>query len=255
MKINEIEPQHEKVKEAEARKTQKEIDKEVQDFNQWRKLKVMSEWLCLILLKTYWIMFEGILTWIGNQWKVDREKEINALQIFEVKRREADTQNSAQEVKSRNILKDQSIVIEERKTLLSYLDKLSYGENCVEQEGTLRTYDKFSKHSQEAAVQEVFFNEKEIKDLNYQNSSKKNKDMIFEASNEEPCILKTDVLCMFSGSTSNGQQFDNVLIHVDEEVRLLEEMAGIEKYFEHVFNNFDNNGIDGETIIKEAEDK
>ena len=92
--------------------------------------------------------------------------------------------------------------------------------------------------------------------MNYQNSSKKNKDLIIEASNEEPCILKTDVLCMFSGSTSNGQQFDNVLIHVDEEVRLLEEMAGIENNFEHVFSNFENNGIDREiVIIKEVEDK
>ena len=33
MKLNEIEPEHEKVKEEEARKTQKEIHKEVQDFN------------------------------------------------------------------------------------------------------------------------------------------------------------------------------------------------------------------------------
>ena len=28
-------------------------------------------------------------------------------------------------------------------------------------------------------------------------------------------------------------------MHVDEEVRLLEEMAETERYFEHVFNNFE----------------
>ena len=69
------------MKKAEEIKTQKENHKEVQGFNWWRKLKGMSEWLCILLLKTYYIMFVGILTWIGNQWKLDREKEINALQI------------------------------------------------------------------------------------------------------------------------------------------------------------------------------
>jgi len=45
-------------------------------------------------------------------------------------------------------------------------------------------------------------------------------------------------------------------MHVDEEVRLLEEMVGLEKYFEHVFNKFENNGIGREFfIIQEAEDK
>ena len=160
MKPNEFEHVHEKVKEAETRKTQKEIHKEFQDFNWWRKLKGMSEWLCILLLKTYWIRFKGILTWIENQWKMNREKEINALQICEVKGREADIENSAQKVKSRKNLKDRSLVIEERKTLLSYLDKLGDGENCVEHKGILQTYDEVAKHSQEAAVQEVFFDEK-----------------------------------------------------------------------------------------------
>ena len=68
---------------------------------------------------------------------MDREKEINALQIDEVNGREVDTENLAQKVKSREILKDQSLIIEERKTLLPYLDKLSDGENCVEQKGIL----------------------------------------------------------------------------------------------------------------------
>ena len=38
-------------------------------------------------------------------------------------------------------------------------------------------------------------------------------------------------------------------MHVDEEVRLLEEMAEVERYFEHVFNNFENDGIDMEIVI------
>jgi len=45
-------------------------------------------------------------------------------------------------------------------------------------------------------------------------------------------------------------------MHVDEEVRLMEEMVEIERYFEHVFNNFENDSIDREIVmIEEAEDK
>ena len=63
------------------------------------------------------------------------------------------------------------------------------------------------------------------------------------------------MLCVFSGLTGDEQQLDNVIMHVDEEVRLLEEMAETERYFEHVFNNFENDGIDREIVmIKEAED-
>ena len=49
--------------------------------------------------------------------------------------------------------------------------------------------------------------------------------MISEASNEEPCIFETNMLCMISGLIGNGQQADNVIMHVDEEVSLLEEMV------------------------------
>lgn len=82
-----------------------------------------------------------------------------------MKRREVDTENSAPKVKSRETLKDQILIIEERKTLLSYLDKLSDGEHCVEKKGILQTYDEVTKHSQEVAVQEVLFDEKEIGDV------------------------------------------------------------------------------------------
>jgi len=77
-------------------------------------------------------MFEGILTWIETQWEEDREEEINALLIGEVKRREADTENSAKKFKAKEPSKDQSLIVEEGKALLSYLDKLSDGENCIE---------------------------------------------------------------------------------------------------------------------------
>jgi len=126
MQLNEIDS----VKEVETRETEKEMQEDFQDFDWWRKLKDMSKWLCLLLVKTYWIMLEGILTWIENQWKMDRGREANALQGCEVKRSEANTENLAKEVKSRKSLKDQSLIIEEKETLLSYLDKLSVGENC-----------------------------------------------------------------------------------------------------------------------------
>ena len=74
--------------------------------------------------------------------------------------------------------------------------------------------------------------------MNYRNSSEEHEELIIEASNEDPCIFETDMLCMFSSLTGEEQRLDNVLMHVDEEVRLLEEMAETERYFEHVFNNF-----------------
>jgi len=56
--------------------------------------------------------------------------------------------------------------------------------------------------------------------------------------------------------TDDQQQLDNVLMHVDEEVKLFEEMVEIEGYFENVFNTFEKDGIDREIVmIKEAEDK
>jgi len=112
----------------------------------------MSKWLCILLVKTYWIMLEGILTWIENQWKIDRGREDNALQCCEVKRSEADTENSAEKVKSRKSLKDQSLIIEEKETLLSYLDKLSARENCEGQGDVMQTYDEIVKQSQEATI-------------------------------------------------------------------------------------------------------
>ena len=61
---------------------------------------------------------------------------------------------------------------------------------------------------------------------------------------------------MFSGLTGDEQQLDNVLMHVDEEMRLLEEMAETERYFERLINDFENDGIDREIdMIKGAEDK
>ena len=68
---------------------------------------------------------------IQDQWEMEKGKQINALQICEVKRRKSNTKNLAEEVKSRRTLKDQSLIIEEEETLLSFLNKLSAGENCV----------------------------------------------------------------------------------------------------------------------------
>ena len=173
----------------------------------------MAEWLCLLLVETYWIIFEGILAWIEDQWKMETGKETNALQIYEVKRRKANTENLAEEGKPRKCLKDQSLIRKEEEALLSYLDKLSIG-SCIEQEGILQTYDEVAKYSQEIAVPEVFFDEEEIRDVeeeflnnlvNYQNSSEEHEKLIIEASNEEPCIFETDMLCMFSGLTSDEQ--------------------------------------------------
>ena len=96
---------------------------------------------------------------------MDRGWEANALQGCEEKRSEADMKNLAEEVKSRKSLKDQCLIIEEKETLLSYLDKLSAGENCEGQGDVVQTYDKIVKQSQEAAVPEVFFDEKEIRDV------------------------------------------------------------------------------------------
>ena len=70
---------YEKVKGAKARQARKEMHKDFQDFNWWRKLKGMVEWLCLLLVKTYWIIFEGILAWKEDQWEMETGKETNAL--------------------------------------------------------------------------------------------------------------------------------------------------------------------------------
>ena len=82
---------------------------------------------------------------------MDRGREDNALQGCEVKRSEADTKNLAEEVKSRKSLKDQSLIIEEKDTLLSYLDKLSAGKNCEGHGDVMQPYDEIVKQSQEAA--------------------------------------------------------------------------------------------------------
>ena len=239
MQPKEFEPVYEKVKGEKARQARKEMHKDFKDFNWWRKLKGMAEWLCLILVETYWIIFEGILAWKEDQWEMEIGKETNAMQIYEVKRKKVDFENLAEEGKPRKYLKDQSLIREEEETLLSYLDKLSVGGSCVEQKGILQTYDEVAKHSQEVAIPEVFFDEEETRDVeeeflnnlvNYQNSSEEHEELIIEALNEDPCIFETDMLCMFSGLTSDEQQLDNVLMHVDEEVRLLEEMDEKERY-------------------------
>lgn len=158
----------------------------------------------------------------------EKIKETNALHTCGMKRRKADTQNLAEEGKPRKSLKDQSLIREEEDELFSYLDKLSIGRNCVEQEGILQTYDEVSKNNQEVVVPEAFFDEEEIRDVeenflnnlvNYQEILGKYEVLITEASNEEPCNFETDMLCMFFGLTGGEQQLGNVLMHVDEEVR------------------------------------
>ena len=62
-------------------------------------------------------------------------------------------------------MKDQSLIIEEKETLLSYLDKLSGGENCEGQGDVMQTYDEIVTQSQEAPVPKAFFDEKEIRDI------------------------------------------------------------------------------------------
>ena len=47
----------------------------------------MAKWLCLLLVETYLIIFEGILAWKEDQWEMETEKETNAMHIYEVKRR------------------------------------------------------------------------------------------------------------------------------------------------------------------------
>ena len=39
------------------------------------KLRGIIDWLCLLLLNVYWIIFEDILTWTGDQWKLGRERK------------------------------------------------------------------------------------------------------------------------------------------------------------------------------------
>lgn len=50
-------------------------------------------------MKTYWIIFEGILAWIEDQWEMETRKGTDALQICDVKRRKVDTENLVEEVK------------------------------------------------------------------------------------------------------------------------------------------------------------
>ena len=44
---------YEKVKGGKERRIQGEMNKDLQDFNWWRKLKGMAKWLCLPLVKTF----------------------------------------------------------------------------------------------------------------------------------------------------------------------------------------------------------
>ena len=71
MQPKEFEPVYVKMKGSKARQARKEMHKDFQDFNWWRKLKGMAEWLCLLLVKAYWIIFEGILAWIEDKWEME----------------------------------------------------------------------------------------------------------------------------------------------------------------------------------------
>jgi hypothetical protein len=61
---------------------------------------------------------------------------------------------------------------------------------------------------------------------------------------------------MFSDLGGEEQQLNDVLMHVDEEIRLLEEMDEIERFLvEHVFINLEDGGLNEEVaIIREVKD-
>jgi hypothetical protein len=84
--------------------------------------------------------------------------------------------------------------------------------------------------------------------VNYWTSSYQQGDMVDEASNEEPSIFYSDVLCMFADLIGDKQQLDDVLMNVDEEMRLIEEMDELEEFIvEHIFVDLEDND---ETIVK-----
>jgi hypothetical protein len=79
--------------------------------------------------------------------------------------------------------------------------------------------------------QKVYLDEEGIIDnfLTYWTSSDQQGDVMIKTSKEEePCIFETNALCMFAG---DEQSLEDVFMQVDEEMKLLEEMAVIEQVF------------------------
>jgi hypothetical protein len=69
---------------------------------------------------------------------------------------------------------------------------------------------------------------------------------VTEALIKEPYIFYSGTLCMFAYLAGEEKQLNDVLMHVDEEMRLLEEVAKIEILLvEHVFMDRE----DDETIL------
>jgi len=58
--------------------------------------------------------------------------------------------------------------------------------------------------------------------MNYVESSKQNEDLMTKTSNEdrEPCIFKTDNLCMIAGLADNGKSFEVVTRMKEDETKL-----------------------------------
>jgi hypothetical protein len=75
-------------------------------------------------------------------------------------------------------------------------------------------------------------------------------------SNEEPYIFYFDTLCMIAYLAGDDKKFDDVIMHVDEEMRLLEEMDDIEiVLIEHVFIDLGYGEFGKEAnITREVED-
>jgi hypothetical protein len=131
-----------------------------------------------------------------------------------------------------------------------------------------RMYARLKEELREAEYEEevyiceleqgVFFDEEEARDveerfldslMNYWTSSDQHGDMMTEASNEEPYIFYSDTLCMIAYLAGDEQQLDDVLMHVDEEMRLLEEMDEIERFLiEHVFIDLEDGGLNEEVV-------
>jgi hypothetical protein len=75
-------------------------------------------------------------------------------------------------------------------------------------------------------VEEIFLDSL----MNYWTSSDQHGDMVAEASDEEPCIFNSDFLCMFADLAGDEQKLDDVFMHIDKEMKLLEKVVDLEEF-------------------------
>ena len=77
--------------------------------------------------------------------------------------------------------------------------------------------------------------------------------MVAEASDEEPCIFNSVFLFMFEYLAGDEQQLDDVFMHIDKEMKLLEKVANLEDFLiDHVFIDLGDNE---ETVVTWEVDK